>query len=382
MKKHIKVTCMIIVLCICLFSFKHSANAFSGKFELIDSFEMKETQILDLISLKNGCAFIRHYGNKYSIYDEENRKIIYRGKLKQFYVPASNSSALLLDNGKILIIGHKGLEKNELKDSQINSYGELYDIETNNTIFTVPIPFPTFGFQMVKLLDGKVLIAGGPRYSKKIYIFEPETNTFKEVAELNEGRFSHSLALLKDGNVLIIGGSAENGEILDTKSMKIIKTFKFKANKNAYGLRTKAITLNDGRVLIIYPQRNPEYPQYSDTVDYLSIYNPITNECKEVTLNNKYKVDGIDATLLKDGTVLITGGKTILKEKKPRCKVLSSAEIFNPATDRIIPLKNKMKHPRYGHKTVTLKNGTVLIIGGYDNIDFGIKDIELFTPSK
>jgi hypothetical protein len=65
------------------------------------------------------------------------------------------------------------------------------------------------------------------------------------------------------------------------------------------------------------------------------------------------------ATLLNDGTVLIAGGITDFTGD-----ATSSAEIFNPATGAFTATTGTMTTPRAGHTATLLANGTVLITGG------------------
>lgn len=66
---------------------------------------------------------------------------------------------------------------------------------------------------------------------------------------------------------------------------------------------------------------------------------------------------GHAATLLPDGRVLITGGQLWMEE-------LSSAEIFDPATESFSPLPTEMAYARVRHEAILMPNGKVLIVGG------------------
>lgn len=67
------------------------------------------------------------------------------------------------------------------------------------------------------------------------------------------------------------------------------------------------------------------------------------------------------SVLLKDGRILITGGKTISDGKSV---ILNSSEIYDPKAKKCILTKNNMHFMRSNHCSVLLPNGNVLIIGG------------------
>ena len=85
---------------------------------------------------------------------------------------------------------------------------------------------------------------------------------------------------------------------------------------------------------------------------------------------------GHTSTLLKDGRVLVTGGRT----SNSNWNALADAEIYNPNTNQWATMP-PMSHKRFGHTANLLGNGCVLIIGGsYDNADATFS-VELFDPS-
>ena len=66
------------------------------------------------------------------------------------------------------------------------------------------------------------------------------------------------------------------------------------------------------------------------------------------------------ATLLDDGTVLITGGKTTINVNT----TLDSAEVYDPTTRLFSPLASTMISVRRDHTATLLNDNRVLIIGG------------------
>lgn len=338
--------------------------------------------------MKNGNYFIldnklNYPRTNFYIYNPKLKTILYKGEFKTFF---KDPQYIELNDGKILIIGddskkYKNLRKPKIeKDVLLQEYGEIYDPKNNTITLTQKNLFPNFVFAMTLLSDGKVLIAGGAGNSKKAEIYDPKTNKFYETGELNNGRFGHSLVLLKNDKVLVIGGMARYAEIYDPKKQKFEILTEFRTN--SWGQPAKTILLNDGRVFIVYkgPQTNTEFGNIP--ISYVAIYDPTTNIIQKLDLKyNNQNIDDFDATLLKNGKVLITGGK-IPRGKRLGYLVLDTAKIFNPETNKFIPVMSKMKVPRYSHRTIALPNGDILIIGGVNNKQFGIKEDELFIPSK
>jgi hypothetical protein len=82
---------------------------------------------------------------------------------------------------------------------------------------------------------------------------------------------------------------------------------------------------------------------------------------------------GHTATLLQDGTALITGGENSTGP-------LATAEIFNPGTGMFTSTKGTMETARVGHTATLLTDGTVLVTGGNDATG-ALATAEIFHPT-
>jgi FG-GAP-like repeat/Kelch motif/Galactose oxidase, central domain len=117
-------------------------------------------------------------------------------------------SAVLLNNGKVLVAGGAG----NTAGTQFLSSAELYDPATGLWSATGAMTGIVVEPRMVKLTDGRVLIAGGKdelfcTWDAEIY--NPATGLWSPVARMRHARGGyHTLTLMPDGRVLAIGGVA------------------------------------------------------------------------------------------------------------------------------------------------------------------------------
>ncbi len=85
----------------------------------------------------------------------------------------------------------------------------------------------------------------------------------------------------------------------------------------SWGFSTKTIVLNDGRVFIRYKGKQPNSKYGNIPINYISIYNPDTNTIQELELKyNNQNIDDFDATLLKNGQILINWWKGLMKQEE------------------------------------------------------------------
>ncbi len=124
-------------------------------------------------------------------------------------------TAVLLDDGRVLVIGGWSTWK-DCGSFPPDGDAMLYDPQTNSWTATGPMVTPRNFGASVRLLDGRVLVAGGFTYENpvpKIWasteIYDPVSNTWTAAADLAQARYTHVLVLLPDGQVLAVGGARD-----------------------------------------------------------------------------------------------------------------------------------------------------------------------------
>ena len=85
---------------------------------------------------------------------------------------------------------------------------------------------------------------------------------------------------------------------------------------------------------------------------------------------------GHSATLLRDGRVLVAGGWP-----REGASTLDSAEVYHPTTGRFEPV-GPMNRPRGGQLATRLPDGRVLVVGGEAGATPSTKTAELFDPQR
>lgn len=215
------------------------------------------------------------------------------------------------------------------------------------------------------LSDGRVLIAGGFREEgtseisiASAELFDPATQTFTLLSDMNEPRNGHTATLLPNGQVLIAGGWGRNGrtstaEIFDPQTGRFEYTGSMMAPRQGF----TATLLKDGKVLIAGGDSARNTPQPT-----AELYDPVVKGFTPTgRLNHERFIH--TATLLDDGRVLLVGGTSGSNT------LLASAEIYDPDTGEFT-LTGSATVARYKHAAVLLKGGDVLILGGSDQTDW------------
>ena len=238
----------------------------------------------------------------------------------------------------------------------------------------------------ILLPNGKVLIAGGVNNTSSALntaeLYDPTTGTVSPTGNLiaPNGRKAHVSVLLRNGQVLLAGG-VDNANIpLATAELYDPASGTFSATGSMSQARgfANAVLLADGRVLVSGGFGS------SPTLNTAEVYDPATGSFTPTgNLNNGRSHH--TGTLLPDGTVLIAGGRAI---NGPSSVVLASAETFDPAANSgagAFTSIGSMNSPRDKHTATLLPNGTVLLTGGFVSfpaiVTASTSSAEIFDPA-
>jgi Kelch motif/Putative Ig domain len=115
----------------------------------------------------------------------------------------------------------------------------------------------------------------------------------------------------------------------------------------------------------------------STNLSSAELFDPATNTFSLLPSSMVTGRSGGIATVLANGKILITGGLG-------NSGVLASAEIFDPATNMFTATSQPMSAPRWLHEAILLPNGKVLITGGASTFVNGptnpLASAELYDP--
>jgi N-acetylneuraminic acid mutarotase len=122
-------------------------------------------------------------------------------------VARSEHTATVLADGRVLVAGGKSTT------IVVGASAAIYDPSSNSWTAVPDMSTPRFGHQAILLGNGKVLVSGGSSassgstgYLGSAEVFDPASNKWTSVADMNSPRHYHTATLLTDKRVLVIGG--------------------------------------------------------------------------------------------------------------------------------------------------------------------------------
>lgn len=199
-------------------------------------------------------------------------------------------------------------------------------------------------------LDNKLLITGGfpdgVRGSRVTEMIDLGTGEFEVVGDMVEGRYSHTLTMLPNGNFLAVGGrnsttnSIASAEIFDVNT----KTWRAVASVDQVASSHTVTRLFDGRLLFV---NGPSFQLFDPTTEQWTAPMPMNAPRSSHA-----------ATLARDGKVWVTGG------------ALSQAttSIYDPSNNTWFAGPD-MNTGRFGHNMVTLPDGRLAVVGQVNGSD-------------
>ncbi len=269
-------------------------------------------------------------------------------------------AAALLPNGQVLLAG--GWAGPVVTDAM-----EIYDFATGRAAAAAPLSVARADIAHAVLPDGRVLLAGGyaaGRAQPLIELFDPANRTTSRVGQLGVPRAGAAAVTLADGRVLIVGGG-ENGpsglvpsasaEIFDPREGSVSVTGSLAAARYKHA----AVGLRDGRVLIV---GGSDGRDRSGKIRTIEAFDPATGRFESAgqTIEARFKI-GSAVILLPDGRVLIAGGARQL-------------EIYDPASKRSARSGPMLGEALNYSSATLLRDGSVLIAGGYSEDGIHIRD--------
>ncbi|SDZ23747.1 N-acetylneuraminic acid mutarotase [Amycolatopsis xylanica] len=221
----------------------------------------------------------------------------------------------------------------------------------------------------VLLADGRVLIAGGEDTHlatfRQCTVFEPATGKWSQTGELGIARGCHSTTRLADGSVLAAGGTSgsapfpSQGSDTAERYDPVAGTWAPAGTMTAGRWSHSATLLGDGRVLVAGGQ-GVRSPGNGTTLSSAEIYDPVAKTWT-ATGPMTDRRSGHQAVLLPDGRVLVIGG--IATTGGGEYTGLAFCELFDPATGAWTPT-GTLARPRWNNTATVLTDGTVLVTGG------------------
>jgi len=295
------------------------------------------------------------------LYDPATSKFLPAGDMNERRV---SPIAVLLGSGKVLIAG--GWVGHGCTDS-----AELYDPATGRFTMLPSRMTARRGHARATLLEnGDVLITGGADHDSpggvaSAEVFHPATATFQAVGTMHFARVAHTATLLRDGRVLIVGGRGDNvnatAEIYDPKTSRFTETGSLLTARYKH----TAGVLPDGRVLIA---GGSDERDWTGNLNSAEVYDPRTGRFAPASpLNDsRFKLPE-EAVLLESGNLLVAGGS-------------KSIEIFDQSAGKFQLAGGQISDAWHFMTETKLKDGSVLLAGGYANDDRATAQAWIYRP--
>jgi hypothetical protein len=314
----------------------------------------------------------------------------------------------LLPDGKVMLWGRDAAGDLQSWDPVTQSIGRVtragYDLFCAGHAF---------------MADGRLFVAGGHIVDfvglAKASIYNPATNAWTTVPDMNAGRWYPSVTTLANGDSLVVSGQIDTTVGVNTLPQV------YQAATNTWrdltgaqlsqGLYPMMFVLPNGGVIDVGPThltryldttgtgawvwvgiRNFGWRDYGSAVMYepgkvliAGGADPPTATAEVIDMNvaapawrsvasMKVARRHLNTTLLPDGTVLATGGTSGPGHNNTTTAVFS-AELWNPATEAWTTLASATVPRLYHSSALLLPDGRVMITGGD-----GYPDVEVFSP--
>ena len=339
-----------------------------------------------------------------------------------------NHAAVLQPDGRVLVVGGSGRFGGDIKDA------ELWDPATSSFSRAGVLRTPRTGAATVTAFpDGRALVVGGGAIENRAgralraELWDPRTQAFEAAGRLDSARNGHRAFALFNGDAVVTGPG--NKEWLrwdarkrafepigrpseprpETHQLANGRLLAAGVNDEATCKRGKAYASTPDAEVWLPRQglfqaagafRSPRYeatvtplPDGSalfygggiatcmDASRYRSaeLWDPASRTFQRAGRTELPHWDEVNA-LLHDGRVAIIGG---LGTDDYACgeAVLGAIELWDPST-RSFSVAGALDHPRSAAAAIPLDDGSVLVLGGFDQLGDPVAAAELWVPPR
>jgi len=283
--------------------------------------------------------------------------------------PRWQNSAVTLLTGKVLVVGGaSGIGGTPTGSGQA---ADLFDPTTNMFTATAnQLNMPRYYTHAVLMVDGRVFISSSNDPSIEIY--DPDADKFTLISHTPLHQFG-SVVRLRDGRVLLFAGDGGNqaAELFDSDTDTFTTTGAMVAGRSML----TAHTLPDGRVLAI-GGASTSAGAITDPLGSIDIYDPANGTFTTAPYKLLTPRCWQASALVRDGTILVMGGYTLHDD----CgSSVATVETIDPVAGTVTSFSN-LPNTNTEWTAVTLLDGSVLGVGGGAcNTSMALPDIDFLA---
>jgi hypothetical protein len=301
------------------------------------------------------------YYDSAEIYDPATRAFL---PTTSMTTPRTGHASVLLNTGSVLIAGGWG--------NGFLASAELYDPATGLFSATGGMKVSRDAFTATRLKDGRVLVVGGFRdsyesFNRSAEIYDPATGDFAPTGSLRHARAAHTATLLRDGRVVITGGRGPGGvlrsvEVYDPASGTFRSGGRLLIGRQKHG----AALLDSGKVLVV---GGSDINDFQGRIRSAEVYNPSTGRSRAVGHMStvRFKIPS-PINLVETRRVLVPGGADV-------------PDLYREPTRTFSPVEGRFDGAQSFPTATLLQDGTVLVTGGYDEQVTATDGAWLYVPN-
>ena len=197
-----------------------------------------------------------------------------------------------------------------------------------------------------------MLVAGGydgDRSLASADIYNPRTGRFARTGAMKWGRSAHTATRLRDGRVLVTGGNTpdrvlRSAEIFDPRRGRFSATGLLTVRRHKHA----AALLRDGRVLVLGGSDENDWGKRYRTAE---LFDPRSGRFSSTGRLSQARFKMPDAVAVApSGAILVAGGAQVVDRFR---------------VGRFVPVA-QLDAARYYSTATLLRNGALLVVGGYD----------------